>query len=342
MIRKQAPQTPESTSTPAASSPGTAEIEMLLEGIRPLPSTAFYERMEHAPWQQAQSATRSADHPCLHALLASWMQNGSLRPWILSGLASAVIVGTALIQPDLRALAQDALLFFTRAEADRLAVEFTPVTAAEAQDITMSGPAFVSIDGEEADPAATVVLAGVPEPGYLPPGYSLQWGFAPEGAGFATASYDGGENNMLSIMQTVAGAGEQPTAMAAPVTIFFDVARSDEVPAPVPSDDAPHMLSLQVGPGSAPWGKIGASAEILKVDINGQPGEYVKGAWRPTGRPLNPGLLEPGETVRIEHVWDSDAPFQVLRWQSGGSRYEIMAHGDRLTLNDLLAVARSL
>lgn len=88
-------------------------------------------------------------------------------------------------------------------------------------------------------------------------------------------------------------------------------------------------------------GDIGASAEVIEVDINGTKGEYVQGDWVP------PSSFSGSD--QAEFTWDSNANHHRLIWYLDGSLFRITTSRSgpggeacRLTMEDILAVAESL
>ena len=84
---------------------------------------------------------------------------------------------------------------------------------------------------------------------------------------------------------------------------------------------------------------VGASANIIDVQIGDVVGQYVEGNWTLSSTPQ-------GDSVRLDgQVWDSNFPFSQLRWQVGDTVFWMMtALGQRneLPLSEWQAVAASL
>ncbi|MGD2155367.1 MAG: hypothetical protein PVG14_18570 [Anaerolineales bacterium] len=88
-------------------------------------------------------------------------------------------------------------------------------------------------------------------------------------------------------------------------------------------------------------GDIGASAEIIEVDINGTKGEYVQGNWGPTS-PFS-------GSEEVEFTWDPNLNFHRLIWYTDGSLFRITTSRSgpgneacRLMMEDILTIAESL
>lgn len=76
-------------------------------------------------------------------------------------------------------------------------------------------------------------------------------------------------------------------------------------------------------------GKVGATAAIEPVQINGHSGEYVEGVWN---------LTDSGPE------WVSDPYLKTLRWQVDGMAFELLYMGppDSVTKADMVAIAASI
>jgi hypothetical protein len=84
-----------------------------------------------------------------------------------------------------------------------------------------------------------------------------------------------------------------------------------EEAAPRPGARAAGEVPLPAGAGS-----------VQEVSVNGQPGQYVAGAWSPQG-------------------WDADAGLNQLIWR-GADGLSYMLFSPTLGLDDLLATAQSI
>jgi hypothetical protein len=101
------------------------------------------------------------------------------------------------------------------------------------------------------------------------------------------------------------------------------------------SIDDPHYLSFQISPGecSGPF-LLPATKEQL-VDVNGQPGSFVKGGWRSDGKG------DPETTYR-NLQWDDSYGDAYLAWKEGGLNYFIAAFELDLTREEMLQIAESI
>jgi hypothetical protein len=85
--------------------------------------------------------------------------------------------------------------------------------------------------------------------------------------------------------------------------------------------------------------EVGATAEIIDVQIGDVTGQYVEGGWALSS-------TSDGETVQFEgREWDSDYPFSQLRWQVGDTVFWMMTalgQKNELPLREWQAIAESL
>jgi hypothetical protein len=106
----------------------------------------------------------------------------------------------------------------------------------------------------------------------------------------------------------------------------------DRSTAPV---DDPHYLSFQInhvecgGPFLLP-----ATKEQI-VEVNGQPGSFVKGGWRSDGKG------DP-ETTYAHLQWDDSLGDAYLAWEQDGLNYFIAAFELGLTQDEMLRIAESI
>jgi hypothetical protein len=109
--------------------------------------------------------------------------------------------------------------------------------------------------------------------------------------------------------------GGAPAGLSLPVTLLFENAAGEklmltEISLPVPPAGA-GQVPLPAGRGS-----------VQEVSVNGQPGQYVEGAWARQG-------------------WDSGAAIHQLRWQ-GADGVTYMLISQALGLDELLSIAQSI
>ncbi len=105
-------------------------------------------------------------------------------------------------------------------------------------------------------------------------------------------------------------------------------------------DDTGYSVSLIIHPLAyiEPL-SVGASAEIIDVDINGASGQYVAGgAWSAMTQQDGDNIIFSGE------VWDPTIPHQQLRWIADGLDYRLSTGiaASNLTLQDLIHIAESV
>lgn len=99
-------------------------------------------------------------------------------------------------------------------------------------------------------------------------------------------------------------------------------------------------ISLHQEPAAtANPGIIGPEANVETIQIGDVPGEYVRGTWTDVGH-------NDGVTITVtERVWDSNDPYQQLRWTEDGIVYTLgttVGQDLGLTQADLIAIAVSL
>jgi len=85
---------------------------------------------------------------------------------------------------------------------------------------------------------------------------------------------------------------------------------------------------------------IGRDAQVQIVDILGEQAEWVTGGWKAISVTDSPSA-EMETTVTA--VWDNDLPQSTLRWQSGGTMYELRAIGvERPSQSEMISLANEL
>lgn len=107
---------------------------------------------------------------------------------------------------------------------------------------------------------------------------------------------------------------------------------------------SPELLS------SLPPQNVGASAEILEVQLNDAVGQYVKGSWMiQRDEPLS----EEEPRADVTSVWDNEAAFHRLAWAHDGRYFMINSSAGilstdgheypcELSTDDVLAMGRSM
>jgi hypothetical protein len=91
------------------------------------------------------------------------------------------------------------------------------------------------------------------------------------------------------------------------------------------------------------FSSVGASAPIEMVIINGEPGEFVVGGWRPVESQL---VITPDQVIEINEnidiFWDPNQPQRIMRWEENDLTYELLAIGQGLSKSFLLDLAESM
>ncbi len=73
---------------------------------------------------------------------------------------------------------------------------------------------------------------------------------------------------------------------------------------------------------------VGASAVIENIPVGAVIGQYVRGAWLPTGDvDLSDNNIAPGTSVPRDTIWDNTSFFQQLVWYADGISYQMMTSG---------------
>lgn len=75
-------------------------------------------------------------------------------------------------------------------------------------------------------------------------------------------------------------------------------------------------------------GSIGASANVVEVEVRGVTGEYVQGGWRTLASTASPlEAADPGTAVSLGMEWDPELKQAILRWEENGFSFQIIASG---------------
>ena len=170
-----------------------------------------------------------------------------------------------------------------------------PADGPQGDAARLAGPSLVSLEEAQADTSFTIKM-----PASLPEGYSFQGVLKPP----APPRLD----------DSVPGKGSMPS-LSLPVSLVFENAAGErlmltEASLPLPPPGGAEV-PLPAGKGS-----------VQEVSVNGQPGQYVEGAWSRQG-------------------WDAGAAIHQLHWQGAdGVTYLMISH--TLGLDDMLATAQSI
>jgi hypothetical protein len=230
-----------------------------------------------------------------------------LRRVSLALLAIAIAFAILLATPQGRAWAQSILQFFTRATGDTLPAP-TPQPLGWV-DLTTPGAPAATITPlpSPTGPALSIDCGSLRAPKCSIEQIRGQVSFTikelaniPEGLYFTGAT--GGPDGVYLSYDTVDHSG------------FINIKES-------PWTGSPEQKA---------W-KIGASAVVETVDINGLPGEYVKGSF---------GMTDKDPTV----VWDGNSGSQTLHWVNQGVFFEMESAGPAIPvdLDRFVSLAKSL
>jgi hypothetical protein len=88
---------------------------------------------------------------------------------------------------------------------------------------------------------------------------------------------------------------------------------------------------------------IGSTAQVDRVKIGDQEGEFVMGGWKAISSQSIAKTTGPGNQTDINAIWDSNLPQFTLRWQAEGFIYELRTIGESSpSQSDLIALANEL
>lgn len=299
--------------------PSEAQITAYFEQVNPAPTTRFYERMAQQPWSAADES------PDRGRVLFWTVANR----WRAAAAALIIAFGLSFLTPQMQAMAQDMLRYFTRADADSFSFEFTLVdlgdfmtkteadTASDDEALTYQFDGItleldkdnsVSLEGfadyqqvplEEAETRAGI---DIKVPSELPDGYVLEGAYAVPDSRVISVNYRS-SNTPLGMVLTAT------------------------------STDAQAALTSGLA------ADVGASADIETVDLGTVTGEYVRGSWEAENSDFTE--LETGESYDVTSIWNPNSPVQTLRWEEDGIRYQVVSFEDGLTREALLTFVRS-
>jgi hypothetical protein len=98
--------------------PSENEIEKLLGSFKPYPSARFEKRMENAPWQPVNTSR-----------ISSIKYSNKYLPHLISAVSIFLVIlllGTALLFPQVRAIAKQIIYSFISAPSNEIEVQVTP------------------------------------------------------------------------------------------------------------------------------------------------------------------------------------------------------------------------
>ncbi|MCE1252935.1 MAG: hypothetical protein LWX83_05225 [Anaerolineae bacterium] len=224
-------------------------------------------------------------------LLMKNLTNGSKNRRLTVTLLAACLlfVFIWLLTPQGQVWAQQILLFFNRSNNDVLPLQSWQMTPA------------VNAESPTADPANILdAHAGIADVERQAEFKVLQPAWIPQILTFSGASYDPAEKI---------------------TRLFYQLDESNGL--------ALRQEPSQLSEKCELCGEVGASAAIVNVYINDQPGEYVEGTWN---------LTDNGP------VWEATPYLKTLRWKSGEMAFELLFMGppDALSQEDLVKIAESL
>jgi hypothetical protein len=289
-----------------------------------VPTAEFKTRLRSKLQNQLEMERR----PSMLSFSSGSLFRQLLKGAVAFGLTVSVVLGTVLVfSPTARAQVQDLIIRFVEvdspwallsapsdAESPRPAPPMPDSTQAPGAGVSgdmpappempapslpegvapRPGQALVSLEEAQAQTSFTIKM-----PATLPEGYSFKGVVKPP--------------PLPEIKEPLPADSSVSRLPSAATLIFEDAAGevltlSEATLAALPADE---VLQLPAGKGS-----------LQEVTVNGQPGQYIEGAWSPQG-------------------WDPNANHHLLHWQGAdGVTYELLS--PTLGLSELLVVAQSI
>lgn len=287
----------------------------LLSRARFVPDPRFRARLRSQLLQQLEEVKTMSPVRVFRSLV---------RPVLVAGLSAVLVLGVLLVvSPDIRAAAQQLLVRFVEVDSPWALL---PVSQSESSEPAPDAPGLVdpSVGGAELPAPSDVPAPSMPEgaapgpdqmlvsleeaeaettftvkkPATLPEGYSFKGVVKPP---------------PLPELDEPLPADSPVSGLPSAVILVFENAAGEKL---MLGEFALAMnplaeIQLPAGKGS-----------VQEVMVNGQPGQYVEGAWSPEG-------------------WRSDANHHVLHWQGAdGVVYDLSS--EHLGLEELLRIAESI
>ncbi len=181
---------------------------------------------------------------------------------------------------------------------------------------TPAAPTFAAAPAATSAPAQNIppqVAQVAPQVGWQ----ILLPGRLPEGYQFQSAYFDTNHQMLIltyQIARQLPGAAD-PSLTTTKTITFLQAQKNDFVP-------------MQVAPDAA----------VNDVQVNGQPGVYVLGAW---DTQFVPNEKDPNGGAMVS-TWRNDLPIQNLYWQVGNVYLALITDDEALNQPDLLHMAGSL
>lgn len=214
-----------------------------------------------------------------------------LTPRLAAAIALAVLllVAAFLLTPQGRALAQEALQFFSRAESDQLPIQDWQLTPVPTPGTPTPDPSSILDANQDIQAVEQEAGFDVLVPSWIPDSLHFVGATIEEDKPIVRIFYRYVETNGLVLRQQ-----------------------------PIPMNDDCELCAT-----------VGVSAEVVRVSILGNDGEYVEGVWK---------LTDQGP------VWESDPYLKTMRWQANGMAFQLLYMGppDTLSIGDMLAIAESI
>lgn len=289
-----------------------------------VPTAEFKTRLRSKLQNQLEMERR----PSMLSFSSGSLFRQLLKGAVAFGLTVSVVLGTVLVvSPTARAQVQDLIIRFVEVDSPWALLSAPsdaelPRAAPPTPDLTQAPGAGVSDD--------------MPAPPEMP-APSLPEGVAPPGPEQALVSLEEAQaqTSFTIKMPATLPEGYRLKGVVKPPSL-------PEIEEPLPEDSpvsrlpsaailifenaAGEMLMLREADLAAPpSGEVQLPAgkgSVQEVTVNGQPGQYIEGAWSPQG-------------------WDPNANHHLLHWQGAdGVTYELLS--PTLGLSELLVVAESI
>lgn len=226
-----------------------------------------------------------------------------LRRGLGAAAALTLVMFGFLITPAGRGLAQAAWDFFTRSESDEgvITVFMSPENPDSAAAVPTPQSPVDTLDEVRpvvyAQDGATIPAAFEPTNTSERPDYTV---YLPKAVpqGYQVDRVEFHTLNPMTVVEYVCGSN----------TAFF-------------------LTQLAIGVQAylddpAYWREVGASADIVEVDVMGVIGQYVRGDWVPV-EPVNEEDIPAGGSLDVETVWNNDADYHHLSWYADGMLFRI-------------------
>ena len=287
--------------------PSLDEIEQLLHSVQPHPGERFYQRMAKAPWVEAK----------LHPEGDVNMKRTLYATTCALAITLLVVAIVLAVTPAGRAFAEGLFHFFARSQSNTLPLPPEQIMAPLPTSTPQPTRALALL------PAGQVIaLTPTPTATPEPPVVSDEMQNLTIVEARSYADFDLYEPASLPRDYRLTRIAYDPEQQA--VQLFYAS----------PQAGAGEFFQITEGKKLAPF-SVGASAKVEKVNVQGQPAEFVRGQW----------FVYDGAS---ESVWEDNANVYTLRWQADEITISIVFFVNEefspafLTQAEMLAAGESL